>query len=106
MFFYGFVHCNPFKRAFEINFYLAQLNFGCPVQCNCYTFNHFFSKIHHPQVVFVGYIYFHNRELRIVSTIHSFVTEIFGKLVNTIEPANNQAFQVKFVGNTQIERYI
>ncbi len=38
--------------------------------------------------------------------IHSFVAEIFGKFVHTVETADNKALQVQLVGNTQVERDI
>jgi len=45
---------------------------------------------------------FHHRELRIVRTVHSFITEIFGKFIYTFKATHNQTFQIKLIGNSQV----
>ena len=104
--FNGFGHGNTRVGSFIINSMFAQLNFCSSVQCQCHTFTNLFRKIHHPFVVFVGYINFHYRKFRVVGAVHPFVSEIFGKLVNSFKSTHNQAFQVKFVGNSQVKRNI
>ncbi len=38
--------------------------------------------------------------------VHTFVTEVFRKLVNAVKTTNNQAFKVKFVGDAQVQGYV
>jgi hypothetical protein len=52
-------------------------------------FDHFLCEIHHPPVVPIGHIDLHDRELRIVVPVHSFIPEVFGELVNTIVATND-----------------
>jgi predicted permease len=51
--------------------------------------NHFFGKIHHPIIIFIGNINFHYRKLWIMCSVHSFISEVFCKLINTIVSTNN-----------------
>ena len=69
-------------------------------------FDHFFSKFHHPVVVFVGYIYLHTGEFWIVCTVHTFVTEVLSDFVYTLKTAYDKSLQVKLGGDTQVEVYI
>ena len=39
-------------------------------------------------------------------TVHSFVAEVFRKLVHTFETTNNKTFQIQFISHTKVKRYI
>ena len=41
-----------------------------------------------------------------MGAVHTFVTEVLRELVNTFESAHDKAFQIKFVGNTEVERNV
>jgi hypothetical protein len=41
-----------------------------------------------------------------VEAAHAFVPEIFGELVHAIETTYDQPFQVKLVGNAQVQSHI
>jgi hypothetical protein len=51
----------------------------------------------------VGHVDFQHRELGVVTPVHPLIPEILGKLVHTVISANDQPFQVKFIGNAEIE---
>ena len=88
----GIGHGNPFVRCFKINVVLAKFSFGGTVYGHGTVLQQFFTKSHHPIVILVRYINFHGCELRIVRAIHSFVTEVFGKFIDTVKPSNDQSF--------------
>ena len=92
-----------FERTLEINLLVAQLNFGRSMQCNGNAFNHLFREIHHPQVVFIGYIDFHDREFRIVRPVDALVAEVLADLVDALEPADDQPLQVELGRDPEIE---
>ncbi len=106
MFHNGVGHGYPLIRRFEIKDFVTCLNFCCSVKRQSYAFQYLLGELHHPDVVFVSHINFHSGEFRIVRPVHSLVAEIFCKLINSVETANNQTFQVKLVGNAQIERNV
>ncbi len=41
-----------------------------------------------------------------MGTIHSFVPEIAAEFIDPVEPADDQSFQVQFIGDSQVERNI
>ena len=49
------------------------------------------------------YIKFHASELRIVALVHTLVAEVLPDFVHTFETAYDEAFQVKFRGDTKIQ---
>ncbi len=71
-----------------------------------HTFEHFFGHVHHPVVVLVRHVEFQGRELRVVGTVHAFVAEHFSKFVHPVEAGHDQALQVQFVGDTQVQLHI
>ena len=42
----------------------------------------------------------------IMGTVHALIAEILRELVYTLEAAHYKTFQIKFVGNTKIQRYV
>ena len=106
MFLDGIEHSYSFKWGFERYDIIAYLQFGSAVHVEAYLLYHLFGKLHHPVVVLVGYIYLHCGEFGVVSAVHSLVAEVFGELVDALEAAYNEAFEIQFIGNTQVKRYI
>ena len=45
----------------------------------------------------------HACELGIVSAVHTLVAEVLGELVDAFEAAHDEALEVKFVGDAQVE---
>ncbi len=60
-------------------------------------FKHLFGELHHPFVIFVRYIYLHYCELRVMSAVHTFISEVSGEFVHPFETAYNKPFKVKFI---------
>ena len=67
-------------------------------------FEHLFDELHHPDVVLVSDVDLHHRELGVVRTVHPFVAEVLAELVHAVETSYDQAFEIQFVGDAQVER--
>ena len=106
MLFNRFKDWHPRVGCFKINRFLADIQRGCAMGIDSNFLEEGFGRFHHPVIVFVGDIKLHNRKLRIVRSVHPFVSKVFGKLINTIETADNQTFEVQLVGDTQVERNV
>ena len=78
------------------------MNFGLSERFHGHMLKHLLGEIHHPVVVFVGYIDFHCSKFWIVCAIHSFVAEVSAKFIHPVESANDQALQIQFIRNTQV----
>ena len=94
MVFNGINHGYTLKWRFKTDGFIAHLQFGSAIYVHTNFFNHIFGKCHHPVVILVRYINFHSRKFRIVRAIHTFVAEVFGKLVNAFETTYNKSFEV------------
>ena len=73
------------------------------VHGNADAFEQLFGKRHHPVVILILYIKFHASELRIVALVHTLVAEVLADFVHAFETAYDEAFQVKFCGDTKIQ---
>src|SRR5690606_12335329 len=82
---------------------LAEPSFCRTVDCERTVFQQTFGKVHHPVVVFVSYINFHGRELWIMRSVHSFVTEVFGKFIYPVKTTDDKTLQIGFIGDAQIQ---
>ena len=105
-FLYGINHGYAFERSFKTDCFLTNNCLISTVHIQTNFLNHSFSEIHHPVVVFIGYINFHACKFRIVRTIHPFVAEVFGEFIHAFKTTYNQSFQIQFIGYTQIQRHI
>ena len=94
IFFDSLSHCKTRKRTFEIDFFCPNLNGSFAMNRKTNAFNHFFREVHHPKVIFVGYIDFHDGEFRVVGSIHPFISEITRELIHTVESTYNKSFEV------------
>ena len=99
-------HGNTLERSLEVDYVITYLNFCCTVYIHTDLFDHIFSKLHHPVVILVGYVNFHTSEFWVMSTVHTFITEVLSDFVYTFKSTYDQTFQVKFAGNTHIQRNI
>ena len=57
---------------------------------------------HHPVVVLILNIELHAGELGVVVAVHTLVAEVLANLINTLETANYQSFQVKLGGDAHV----
>ena len=92
------------ERCLEADAVFADLRFGRTVDGRADSFEQLFGHAHHPQIVLVRDVEFHDGKLGVVRTVHALVAEVARKLVNPFEAAHDQAFEVQLVGNTQVER--
>ncbi len=72
----GIEHGDPPEGPLEIDFGIPNRHFRCAMQIHCHLFDHLLGEIHHPVVILVGDIDLHNRELRVMRSVHSFIPEI------------------------------
>src|SRR5687768_536008 len=106
MFFNGIIYTYALEWRLEVYFFVAYSNGCCAMQGHCYFFEQLFCDLHHPEIIFVGSIPFKNGKLRIMGTVHTFIAEIAAELIYPVEPTYDKAFQVQFIGNTQVKRHI
>jgi len=106
MLLYRLNHTYSFIRRIEINCFPFVDYFCFTVKVQSYFFYYLLSETHHPVVVLICYIDLHYSEFRVVGSVHTFVTEIFGKLIHSFIASHNKTFQVQFVGDPKVEWYI
>ena len=93
-------------RRLEANGVLTNSCICCTVYSHGHLFQHVLYEAHHPMVILVGHIDFHHGKFRVVGFIHTLVTEVFGKFIHPFKTTHNEALEVEFVGNPQIQRRI
>src|SRR5579883_3049790 len=64
---------------------------------------HFLGKVHEIVVVAIGAIHLKHREFRIVTRADAFISENSANLINALESAHDQAFQMQLSSNAQKE---
>ena len=67
---------------------------------------HLLHEFHHPDVILVGHVDFHAGKLGVVGLVHALVAEVLREFVHSAEAAHDEALEVEFVRNTQIQRNI
>ena len=60
-------------------------------------------EVHHIVVITVSLVDLHHRELRVVVGVDILVPEVLGDLKNLIKPADDQALEVEFRCDTEVE---
>ena len=88
----GICHRNPFVRSFPVYLVFSENSFGCSIYCFGTMLQKSFGKVHHPVVILVCHIDFHCRKFRVVGSVHTFITEVFRKLIYTIKTTDYQSF--------------
>ena len=94
MFFDGINHGDTFKRRFERNGFIAQLNFSSAINIQTDFLHHILGEFHHPVIVLVSHVNFHGGKFGVVRTVHTFVTKVFRKLIHSFKTSYNKPFQV------------
>ncbi len=103
----GFVHGDAWVGGFEVDGVFAEEDL-CAAVVDGFgdVLKEVFGELHHPVVVFVGYIDFHAGKFGIVGAVHAFVSEVFGKFVHAFEAAYNEALEVELICYAEVEGYV
>ena len=67
------------------------------------AFEQLLGELHHPAVVLVGDVDLHAGELGVVRAVHALVAEVLAQLVDAVEPADDQLFEIELRGDAQVE---
>ncbi len=89
IFLYRIEDRNPAIFSAEVNFVVPDLDLGGAVHRKRDSLKHLLGEVHHPDVVLVGYIYFHAGEFRVVGPVHALVPEVLGELVDSAVASND-----------------
>ncbi len=95
-------HSDTAEWSFEIYNVVTNLHFCCAIDIKTYLFKKLFSELHHPVIVLVCHINFHAGKFRIMGSVHTFIAEILGEFIYTLEATDNKTLKVKFIRNTQV----
>src|SRR5699024_8352610 len=60
-------------------------------------------QVHHPIIVSISLIQFHEGKLRIMSRVKSLVSEHTADLVNSLQSSYDQSLEIKLKGDTELE---
>ena len=91
----GIVHCKSLKRLAEVDLEVAVLDERCAAYLLCNIAEHGLCELHHAVVVCVCLVEFHERELRIMACVHTFVTENSADLENSLKAAYKKSLKVE-----------
>ena len=89
-------------RSFETDRFSVNNTFRTTVYSDTDTFQQLLGKIHHPVVILVLHVKFHTSKFRIMSFVHTFVTEVLTYLIYTFKTTYDQSFQIKFRSDAEI----
>lgn len=102
----GLAHGDALVGGLEVNDVVADFD-GCrAVDVEAYLLEHLLGEVHHPVIILIADVDLHAGELGIVGAVHSLVAEILRELINPLETAYDEAFQIELVGDAQVERYV
>ena len=90
-------HRHTAERRLERHGLAVDGEFRGAVGGHSHPFEHLFGELHHPQVVLVGHINLHARELGVVRAVHALVAEVLAEFVDAVEAPDNQLFKVELV---------
>ena len=90
----GVTHGHPAVRWCEVNFFAGQGGRGGPMDCGAHFAQQLLHGLHHPVVVLVSDVQFHDGEFRIVRPVHAFVSEIPRKLEDPIEAPYDEPLEI------------
>ena len=99
----GIGHCQATEWSLERNLLAINFDLGCTVYCQSDTLQHILGELHHPAVVLVCDIDLHTGKLRVVSAVHTLVTEVLAELVNTIKATHDKTLEVQLGSDSHIE---
>ena len=89
------VHSKSLERLTEIDLEVAVLDERCAAYLLCYIAEHGLCELHHAVVVCVCLVELHERELRVMTCIHTFVTENSADLEYSFEAADKKSLEVE-----------
>src|SRR5215210_6674197 len=99
-------HAKPLEGASKIKFVITEIK-GCIAR---YILDrlpkHLLAEVHHPVHVLVGRVEFEHGELGVVAGGDAFVAEVAVQLINPLEAADEEALEVEFGRDAQIQVYV
>ncbi len=101
--FYRVNHGNPGKRLSKIHFFSLINNFRRPQNLLRHIAVKILGQIHHPVIIGVSLIQFHQGKFRIMPGVKPFVTENPSDFINPFQPADNQPLQIQFQRNPEFQ---
>ena len=99
----GVGHRQTAERGLERDRLAVDRQLRRAVHGHGHPFEHLLGELHHPEVVLVGHVNLHARELGVVRAVHALVAEVLAELVDAVESADDQFLEVKFRGDAQVE---
>ena len=106
IFFDCFGHCQSRPRSFDIDFRILIGKFRCAVGCHCTGHDNLLGLIDDVFDISIGLICFNRGKFRIVTGIHTFVTEVTGNFKNAFIAAHKKSFQIQFGSDTHVHGHI
>ena len=94
-------HVNPFEWFIDFDFCSLVVDWTITMDSFRSMLDDTFCQVHDIVEISVSLIHFDRSEFRVVSSIHSLVTENPSDFVNTFHPTNNQTFQVELSRDTK-----
>ena len=98
----GIGHGKSSEWAFQVNRGSLIADMESPANLLHKIPEHGLGELHHPVVVGISLIEFHQGKLRIMTGIDSLVPEYSSDFVNALHAADNQTLQVKLQRNTKL----
>mmetsp|Transcript_49299 Transcript_49299/g.107571 ORF Transcript_49299/g.107571 Transcript_49299/m.107571 type:complete len:225 (-) Transcript_49299:549-1223(-) len=78
-------------------------DFVCSMNVEDHPTDQLLSDVHEIIIVCIRHVKFDRGELRIMSQINALVSELTAYLVNTVQPSNNEHFQVELRCNSHVQ---
>ena len=91
------------EGGFEADGLAVDFRFGLAVHGDADAFERLLGEGHHPVVVLILHVEFHAGELGVVVAVHALVAEVLSDFVHALETAHDEAFQVEFRRDAQIQ---
>src|SRR5699024_8549752 len=96
-------HCDALKRRSEIHLDPIVYDLGGPQNFLRHIAVQILRQVHHPIIVSISLIQFHEGKLRIMSRVKSLVSEHTADLVNSLQSSYDQSLEIKLKGDTELE---
>ncbi|CDB19847.1 putative uncharacterized protein [Blautia sp. CAG:52] len=106
IFFDGIVHGQTFKRFSEIDLDTVVRNLCRTADFFCQITEHGFGQFHHTFIISISLIQLHQGEFRVMTGVHTFITEYSSNLEDSLQTTNDQSLQVQFQRNTQFYIFV
>ena len=95
-------HGNALEGLTKVDLDTIVAEFGAADNLLCQIAEHTLGQLHHTLIIGICLIKLHQRELRIVTGIHTLVTEYTADLVYTLHTADDQSLQVQLQRDTKL----